>query len=188
MLQRTLPAGFIAPCLPTKTTRLPSGGQWLHEIKHDGFRIIARKSNGRVRLYSRPGNDFTRRFPLIVEALARLRSRSCIIAGPAAQRMEKWGGWKPHRIGEITYPAYPPGGTYPIDLETLTSSAEVLDMICQVAMKEWATDGCISGLVRAINDLLQPQAHLCSMGADRRLHGDEIVRLTKWAREQVKYK
>jgi ATP-dependent DNA ligase len=83
MLQRTLPAGFIAPCLPTKTTQLPSGGQWLHEIKHDGFRIIVRKSNGRVRLYSRPGNDFTRRFPLIVEALARLRSRSCIIDGEA---------------------------------------------------------------------------------------------------------
>jgi len=74
MLQRTLPAGFIAPCLPTKTTTLPSGGQWLHEIKHDGFRIIARKTGGRVRLYSRPGNDFTRRFPLIVEALERLRS------------------------------------------------------------------------------------------------------------------
>jgi ATP-dependent DNA ligase len=44
MLQRTFPAGFIAPCLPTKTTTLPSGGQWLHEIKHDGFRIIARKT------------------------------------------------------------------------------------------------------------------------------------------------
>jgi ATP dependent DNA ligase domain len=83
MLQRTLPAGFIAPCLPTKTDKLPSGGQWLHEIKHDGFRIIARKSDGRVRLYSRPGNDFTRRFPLIVEALERLRSRSCIIDGEA---------------------------------------------------------------------------------------------------------
>ena len=38
MLQRTLPAGFIAPCLPTKTDKLPSGGQWLHEIKHDSFR------------------------------------------------------------------------------------------------------------------------------------------------------
>ena len=41
MLQRTLPAGFIAPCLPTKTDKLPSGSEWLHEIKHDGFRIIA---------------------------------------------------------------------------------------------------------------------------------------------------
>jgi ATP-dependent DNA ligase len=39
MLQRTLPAGFIAPCLPIKTTNLPSGREWLHEIKHDGFRI-----------------------------------------------------------------------------------------------------------------------------------------------------
>jgi bifunctional non-homologous end joining protein LigD len=83
MLQRTLPAGFIAPCLPTKTDRLPSGGQWLHEIKHDGFRVIARKDCERVRLYSRPGNDFTRRFPLIVETLERLRSRSCIIDGEA---------------------------------------------------------------------------------------------------------
>jgi ATP-dependent DNA ligase len=33
-------AGFIAPCLPPKTEKLPSGNQWLHEIKHDGFRII----------------------------------------------------------------------------------------------------------------------------------------------------
>jgi bifunctional non-homologous end joining protein LigD len=80
---RTLPAGFIAPCLPTKTDKLPSGGQWLHEIKHDGFRIIARKTGAQVRLYSRPGNDLTYRFPLIVETLARLRSRSCIIDGEA---------------------------------------------------------------------------------------------------------
>jgi len=83
MLPCRLPAGFIAPCLPTKTNKLPSGSQWLHEIKHDGFRIIARKNGVRVRLYSRPGNDFTRRFPLIVEALVRLRSRSCIIDGEA---------------------------------------------------------------------------------------------------------
>src|SRR5262249_21267880 len=75
MLTR-LSTGFVAPCLPTKAHTLPAGSQWLHEIKHDGFRIIARKDGGRVRLYSRPGNDFTRRFPLIVEALARLRPRS----------------------------------------------------------------------------------------------------------------
>jgi ATP-dependent DNA ligase len=83
MLQRTLPAGFIAPCLPTKTDKLPSGSQWVHEIKHDGFRVIARKKGAQVRLYSRPGNDLTHRFPLIVEALSRLRSRSCIIDGEA---------------------------------------------------------------------------------------------------------
>src|ERR1700751_3738021 len=83
MLQRTFPAGFIAPCLPTKTDKLPSGDLWLHEIKHDGFRVIARKDGDRVRLYSRPGNDMTRRFPLIVDAIARLRSRSCIVDGEA---------------------------------------------------------------------------------------------------------
>jgi bifunctional non-homologous end joining protein LigD len=77
------PAGFIAPCLPSKTDKLPSGSQWLHEIKHDGFRILARKKGSQVRLYSRPGNDLTHRFPLIVDALAGLRSRSCIIDGEA---------------------------------------------------------------------------------------------------------
>ena len=59
MFQRTLPAGFVAPCLPTKTDKLPSGGEWLHEIKHDGFRVIARKKGPQVRLYSHPGNDLT---------------------------------------------------------------------------------------------------------------------------------
>src|SRR5262249_45671675 len=86
MLQRTLPAGFIAPCLPTKTDKLPCGSQWLHEIKHDGFRVIARKTGAQVRLYSRRDNDLSRRFPLIVETLDRLRSRSCIIDGEAVAR------------------------------------------------------------------------------------------------------
>src|SRR5262249_5091152 len=44
---RTLPTGFIAPCLPAAVRRC----LWLHEIKHDGFRIIARKDGPRVRLY-----------------------------------------------------------------------------------------------------------------------------------------
>ena len=83
MLQRVLPTGFIAPCLPTKADSPPSGSVWLHEIKHDGFRLMARKDGDHVRLYSRPGNSLTERFPLIVEALLRLRSRSCIIDGEA---------------------------------------------------------------------------------------------------------
>jgi hypothetical protein len=63
---RALPAGFIAPCLPTSAPRPPSGNRWLHEIKHDGFRVIARKIGKRVKLYGRLGNDLTQRFPLIV--------------------------------------------------------------------------------------------------------------------------
>jgi bifunctional non-homologous end joining protein LigD len=52
--------------------QLPSGSQWLHEIKHDGFRIIARKSNGWVRLYSRPGKDLTGRFMTIPSRTRRM--------------------------------------------------------------------------------------------------------------------
>jgi ATP-dependent DNA ligase len=59
---RALPAGFIAPCLPTSAPQPPSADLWLHEIKHDSFRVIARKEGKRVRLCSRPGNDLTGRF------------------------------------------------------------------------------------------------------------------------------
>jgi ATP-dependent DNA ligase len=76
-------SGFVPPCLPTKAPHPPTGEAWLHEIKHDGFRVIARKDGTRVRLYSRPGNDLTQRFPLIVEALVGLHSHSCILDGEA---------------------------------------------------------------------------------------------------------
>src|ERR1700738_2724984 len=81
--RHTLAVGFVWPCLPTSAPHVPSGRDWLHEVKHDGFRIIARKDGKRVKLYSRSGNDLTYRFPLIVEAIAKLRSRSCIIDGEA---------------------------------------------------------------------------------------------------------
>jgi ATP dependent DNA ligase-like protein len=105
MLQRTLPAGFIAPCLPSKTEKLPSGREWLHEIKHDGFRVIARKQGAQVRLYSRPGNDLTYHFPLIVETLARLRSRSCIIHGEAVFRQVPIAALSSTLPQYILYPA-----------------------------------------------------------------------------------
>jgi bifunctional non-homologous end joining protein LigD len=80
---RALPAGFIAPCLPSSAPQPPIGTGWAHEIKHDGIRVIARKTELGVRLYSREGKDLTQRFPLIAEALARLRARSCILDGEA---------------------------------------------------------------------------------------------------------
>jgi bifunctional non-homologous end joining protein LigD len=75
LLRRVAFPDFCEPCLPSPAAKPPAGAGWLHEIKHDGFRIVARKEGVRVRLYSRPGNDLKDRFPLIVEALARLRSR-----------------------------------------------------------------------------------------------------------------
>jgi len=71
------------PASLQRPTRCLRAGSGFHEIKHDGFRIVARKNGAQVRLYSRPGNDLTDRFPLIVETLANLRTRSCIIDGEA---------------------------------------------------------------------------------------------------------
>jgi bifunctional non-homologous end joining protein LigD len=78
-----LPTGFVEPCLPI-TGPCPSAGDlYFHEIKHDGFRAIARKIDTQVKLYSRQGNDLTQRFPTIVKAIADLDARSCIIDGEA---------------------------------------------------------------------------------------------------------
>jgi bifunctional non-homologous end joining protein LigD len=52
---RALTAGFIAPSLPTNAPQPPSGEAWLHEIKHDGFRVIARKDGERVKLLQPAG-------------------------------------------------------------------------------------------------------------------------------------
>jgi ATP-dependent DNA ligase len=41
------PSGFVAPCLPTSATEAPSGALWVHEIKHDGFRVIASRTASR---------------------------------------------------------------------------------------------------------------------------------------------
>jgi|SRR6516225_8373387 len=82
--ERTRPGlGIIEPCLPSPAKAPPSGPGWLHEIKHDGFRILARRDTAGVRLITRNGNDFTNRFPIIVAAVAALTARSFLIDGEA---------------------------------------------------------------------------------------------------------
>jgi bifunctional non-homologous end joining protein LigD len=78
-----MPTGFIEPCLPSTDDRPPSGSGWIHEIKHDGFRLLACRDPAGVRLLTRNGNDFTARYPLIVEAVEALPVRSCVIDGEA---------------------------------------------------------------------------------------------------------
>jgi bifunctional non-homologous end joining protein LigD len=83
MLRRLIPVGFIEPCLPSPTKKPPSGPGWIHEIKHDGFRIMAHRDVRGVRLLTRNGNDFTERFPAIADAMGALKVKSCVIDGEA---------------------------------------------------------------------------------------------------------
>ena len=71
------------PCIPTRGTKVPAGPDWLHEIKHDGYRLIVQREGKRVRLFTRNGHDWTDRYPLIVEAALRNRATSFVIDGEA---------------------------------------------------------------------------------------------------------
>src|SRR6476661_6020997 len=71
------------PCIPTRGTQVPAGPEWLHEIKHDGYRLIVQREGSRVRLFTRNGNDWTARYPLIAEAALRNRQTSFVIDGEA---------------------------------------------------------------------------------------------------------
>jgi bifunctional non-homologous end joining protein LigD len=71
------------PCIPTRATEVPAGRDWLHEVKYDGYRLIVRRDGKRVRLFTRNGNDWTDRYPLIVESALRSKSKSFVIDGEA---------------------------------------------------------------------------------------------------------
>jgi bifunctional non-homologous end joining protein LigD len=71
------------PCLPTRAGKVPTGPDWIHEIKHDGYRLIVQREGDRVRLFARNGHDWSDRYPLIVEAALRIRLRSFVIDGEA---------------------------------------------------------------------------------------------------------
>jgi bifunctional non-homologous end joining protein LigD len=83
MLRSRSSLAFIGPCLPSPAAPPPSGDGWLHEIKHDGIRIMARRDGTGVRLITRHGNTFTDRFPLAAAAVAALPARSFLIDGEA---------------------------------------------------------------------------------------------------------
>jgi bifunctional non-homologous end joining protein LigD len=88
--ERTRPGlGIVEPCLPSPAKAPPSGLGWLHEIKHDGFRILARHNAAGIRLITRAGNDFSSRFPFIARTIAKLPVRSCLIDGEAIVCDEK---------------------------------------------------------------------------------------------------
>jgi bifunctional non-homologous end joining protein LigD len=75
------PSGFIDPCLPTPSRNVPDGPRWIFEIKHDGFRFIARRDGDRIRVFSRNGRDWTDKVPSIIEAVRTLPVTSATLDG-----------------------------------------------------------------------------------------------------------
>ena len=60
---------LLKPCLPSPSAHPPVGTEWLHEIKHDGFRLFARRDGERVRLITRGGYDWSDRYSRIAAAV-----------------------------------------------------------------------------------------------------------------------
>ena len=71
------------PCLPRAAQEPPAGPGWLHEIKHDGFRILAHRRGRSIRLVTRKGHDLADRFPLVTASIEELPVKSCVIDGEA---------------------------------------------------------------------------------------------------------
>ena len=79
-----MPKSPFEPCIPTRGTTVPDRPEWIHEIKHDGYRLIVQRKGKRApRLFTRNGHDWSDRFPRIVEAALRNRNSALVIDGEA---------------------------------------------------------------------------------------------------------
>jgi bifunctional non-homologous end joining protein LigD len=73
--------GFVAPALATKVDKVPNDARWLHEIKFDGYRVQPQISNGDIKVFTRRGNDWTKRFRKIAGDLYLVNTGSAVIDG-----------------------------------------------------------------------------------------------------------
>jgi bifunctional non-homologous end joining protein LigD len=72
---------FVNPCLATLVAKAPDDKHWEHEIKFDGYRIQARLDHGKVKLMTRKGLDWTRKFPSVAKAVGKLHAKTALIDG-----------------------------------------------------------------------------------------------------------
>jgi bifunctional non-homologous end joining protein LigD len=84
LARRVRTDGFIDPCIPTLAAKAPVWPDWVHEIKHDGYRLIVRRDGKAVRLFTRRGHDWTDRYPGIAAVAVKLRAKSFTLDGEAA--------------------------------------------------------------------------------------------------------
>ena len=71
------------PCIPSGAKSVPNRPEWIHEIKHDGYRLIVQREGDRVRLFTRNGHDWSGRYSRITEAALRIGNTSFVIDGEA---------------------------------------------------------------------------------------------------------
>lgn len=76
-------AEFVAPQLARPVASVPSGDQWVHELKFDGYRLIAVRRSNNVRLYTRNQLDWTHRFERLAEAITKLPGKDLVLDGEA---------------------------------------------------------------------------------------------------------
>jgi bifunctional non-homologous end joining protein LigD len=73
--------GFIEPALATSIDKVPKGARWIHEIKFDGYRVHLHLANETVRVFTRRGNDWTKRFKKVADEAWHIGAGSAIIDG-----------------------------------------------------------------------------------------------------------
>jgi hypothetical protein len=83
---KSLAGRFVPPCIPTRAPKPPSGPDWVHEIKHEGYRLQVHRHDDTVRLFTRRGYDWNGRYPAIVMTAMQLRATSFTLDGEAVVR------------------------------------------------------------------------------------------------------
>jgi ATP-dependent DNA ligase len=104
MKARSPKLAFIPPCVPRLVLKPPTGPEWLHELKYDGWRVQAHKSKALVKLFTRRGHEWTDRFGPIGEAVATApghhgHSRRLPACSTNALWMANYSG---EEVGQIT--------------------------------------------------------------------------------------
>jgi bifunctional non-homologous end joining protein LigD len=125
-------SGFIAPCIPTRAPRPPAGPGWVHEIKHDGYRLQVRRVGETVRLFTRRGYDWSGRYPSIAVTATLLRARSftldgeAVVCGPDGVAVFD----ALHRRGTVTEAML-----YAFDLHTDEDGATIFRQACKLGLE-----------------------------------------------------
>jgi ATP-dependent DNA ligase len=97
-LPHAAPNGLHPTLHPTRAFKVPAGPDWIHEVKHDGYRLQVRREGDAVRLFTRRGHDWTTRYPAIASTAVELSARSftldgeAVVCGPEQASLNKKDG------------------------------------------------------------------------------------------------